>query len=354
MGWDSVAAIEVDVPAQVAARQLRLGLAVVSLGAAAIHFAAVGHHLREYVPFGVFFVIVAWLQAMWAVGIVAVPSRRLLQAASLGSVVVIAVWVVSRTWGVPFGPAAGRPEATAAADVSATVLEAVIVIGSMILLRAEAHGIRSSLTGAPSVALAGGLSILAMTTTTLALSTSDGHDVTSSAHGGSHHVMTGGGEADPGQIETIRAAMARYEDIDVARAEGWEQEHADEPEIGAHFARPAENEVSLDQPDLVHPDYLMYSQIGRDDWELVAVAYVVDQSASPDPPTDLRGASYHAHSWNCIADGEELDEEDFGVISRDECQAMQGNWSPGGVWMTHVWFIDNPSGTFAETNPALI
>ena len=103
-----------------------------------------------------------------------------------------------------------------------------------------------------------------------------------------------------------------------------------------------------------NPDYLMYSKIGRDDWELVAVAYVIDQTLSPDPPTDLRGAGYHEHVWTCLVDGEELDEDEFGPISREECRAREGEWSPGGVWMTHVWLIDNPSGPFAETNPALV
>lgn len=101
-------------------------------------------------------------------------------------------------------------------------------------------------------------------------------------------------------------------------------------------------------------EYLMYSHIGRDGWDLVAVAYVVDQAAWPDPPTDLRGAAYHAHTWTCVVDGEELDEDDVGPVSRDECRAQDGEWSPGGVWMTHVWLIDNPSGMFAETNPALV
>lgn len=335
---------------------------MLSLGAAAIHFAAVGHHLDEYVPFGVFFVVIAWMQAMWAVGVVAVPSRRLLRAGLLGSLVVIAVWTVAHTWGLPIGPAAGRPEGSSGTDVAATVLEALVAIGSAVLLRTDARAARDA--GGSSLALAGGLSMLAVVVTTLALSDSDGHDAASSAvaashHGGSHHATAGGGEADPAQIDAIRAALAPYEDVDVARDEGWEQEHADEPGTGAHFARPAGgdgDEWSVDRPDLdlVHPDFLMYSQIGRDDWELVAVAYVVDQALSPSPPTDLRGATYHSHVWNCIADGEELDEEDFGVISREECREMQGQWSPGGVWMAHVWLIDNPSGTFAETNPALV
>jgi len=363
------------VPAQ-PTRPFRSGLAVVSLGAAAIHFAAMGHHLDEYVPFGVFFAVVAWLQALWAVGIVTLPSRRLLRAGVVGSVGVIAVWVVSRTWGVPFGPAAGEPEAVSAADVAATSLEAVLAIGALGLLRVEARGARRVVDKARSVRLAGALSVLAIATTTVALAAGDGHDDSPSAHGGSghggsalggadhsgHQVVVVGGEADPVQIDAIRQEMARYEDVDVARAEGWEQEHADEPETGAHFARPFDpddedgDEWLPPRPDLdlLHPDYLMYSKIGRDDWELVAVAYVIDQTLSPDPPTDLRGAGYHEHVWTCLVDGEELDEDEFGPISRDECRAREGEWSPGGVWMTHVWLIDNPSGPFAETNPALV
>jgi hypothetical protein len=348
-------------------------LAVVSLGAAAIHFAVLGHHLREYVPFGVFFAVVAWAQAAWAVGVVARPGRRLLQAGIVGNSVVVAVWVVSRTWSVPLGPGAGRPEAVAAADVAATILEAVLVIGAAGLLLAEARGEARGGTGAAlggtrSAALAGGLSLLAVSLTTVGLSASDGHEAASAEHGGQHvvsgehgghQVMTAAGEPDPQQIAAIRDAMDRYSDVEVARDEGWEQEHADEPGTGAHFARPFDEDEDEWLPprpdlDLLHPDYLMYSKIGRDGWELVAVAYVIDQTLSPDPPTDLRGAAYHEHVWTCLVDGEELDEDEFGPISRDECRAREGEWSPGGVWMTHVWMIDNPSGPFAETNPDLV
>jgi hypothetical protein len=121
-----------------------------SLGAAAIHFAVFPEHLRMYVPFGLFFVVVAWLQAMWAVGVVAVPKPWVLMAGMLGSLVVIAVWVASRTWGVPLGPGAGWPEA------------------------------------ASSVGVAGVLAVLAMATVTVAIPASHDHGDPSS-HGGSPH-----------------------------------------------------------------------------------------------------------------------------------------------------------------------
>jgi hypothetical protein len=151
--------------------------------------------------------------------------------------------------------------------------------------------------------------------------------------------------------------MRRYRDVRVAFDEGWKSEHEDWPEIGSHFYRNGDWDGSFpNRPgiDLGDPEFLMYSKLLTGRWKLVAVAYVVDQARYPEPPTELSGALYHEHVWNCIDDGEELEEEDWGVISREECEIMGGVFSPGGVWMTHVWLIDNPNGIFAETNPALV
>src|SRR5262245_24611425 len=97
----------------------------------------------------------------------------------------------------------------------------------------------------------------------------------------------------------------------------------------------------------------MYSKRRAGDWELVAVAYVADEARYPQAPTDLHGAVYHPHVWSCVVDGDELEQDEYGVVSRPTCRLMHGKWSPGGVWMTHLWFIDNPDGVFAEENPAL-
>jgi hypothetical protein len=171
------------------------------------------------------------------------------------------------------------------------------------------------------------------------------------------HAMVGGsGEPDMAQIALIRNGMRKYRDVHVAIAEGWDKEHVDWPELGAHFARPGDwgPPFTADPVEgLLNPEYLMYSKFLTGSWKLVAVAYVVDQEFYPEPPTELTGALYHEHVWNCIADGEELEEEDWGVLSPEECEIMGGEWSPGGVWMTHVWLVDNPIGIFAETNPTL-
>ena len=109
-------------------------LAALSMAAAAIHFAVMGEHFAEYAAFGVFFSVVAWLQALWAVGVLVLPSRRLLLVGLVGNALVILVWLSSRTIGLPIGPEAGAPEPAAFVDVLSTILEVAIVAGTAMLV----------------------------------------------------------------------------------------------------------------------------------------------------------------------------------------------------------------------------
>ena len=95
-----------------------------------------GQHFAEYVAFGVFFSVVAWSQAVWAVGVI-VQSRGLLLVGLVGNTVVILVWLFSRTTGLPIGPEAGAPEPAAFIDVLSTILEVAIVAGMAILVLRE-------------------------------------------------------------------------------------------------------------------------------------------------------------------------------------------------------------------------
>jgi hypothetical protein len=81
-------------------------------------------HFREYWLFGLLFAIVAPLQIVWAALVQRRPAdRRLLIAGAIANVVVAAVWLVSRTTGLPIGPDAGTPEAVGVKDVLATADE---------------------------------------------------------------------------------------------------------------------------------------------------------------------------------------------------------------------------------------
>lgn len=111
-----------------------LALATMSLASAGIHFVVIPEHLEEFAAFGIFFAIVAWCQALWAVGLPIEPSRWMLLAGTMGNIVVALIWVVSRTAGLPFGPDPGVPEAVSTIDVVSTVLEVVIAAGCVALL----------------------------------------------------------------------------------------------------------------------------------------------------------------------------------------------------------------------------
>ena len=109
-------------------------LAALSIAAAAIHFAVMGEHFAEYMAFGVFFSVVAWSQAVWAVGVIVRPSRGLLLVGLVGNSLVILVWLISRTTGLPIGPEPGAPEPAAFVDVFSTILEVAIVAGTAMLV----------------------------------------------------------------------------------------------------------------------------------------------------------------------------------------------------------------------------
>jgi len=121
-----------DADPNVSVAQASLG--ALSMAAAAIHFAVMGEHFAEYVAFGVFFSVVAWSQALWAVGVIVLPSRRLLLVGLVGNALVILVWLSSRTTGLPIGPESGAPEPAAFIDVLSTILEVAIVAGTAVLL----------------------------------------------------------------------------------------------------------------------------------------------------------------------------------------------------------------------------
>lgn len=114
---------------------VRTAVALLSTGAALIHFAVLWEHLEEYWPKGAFFAILASLQLAWAGLVLSRPSRPLILAGVVGNTAVVAVWLLSRTVGLPLGPDAGVPEPVGLADALATLFELLLVAGGAILVR---------------------------------------------------------------------------------------------------------------------------------------------------------------------------------------------------------------------------
>jgi hypothetical protein len=146
---------------------VRPALALLSMGAAVIHFVVIPGHWDEYWGQGLFFIIAAIAQLLWAVWVLVAPSRLLYLLGAVGNAAIVVLWVVTRTAGVPAGPGAGEREAVEFADTLATVFEVLLVIGALALARtAPARPVRWP-TGALGKTVLVALVVAALTTASL-------------------------------------------------------------------------------------------------------------------------------------------------------------------------------------------
>src|SRR5688500_5166197 len=86
---------------------VRWSLAALSVAAAAIQLGFAPAHLDQGWAHGGSFLALGWFQLVWAALVVARPRRWVLTLGALVNLVVIAVWAVSRTSGLPFGVTEG-------------------------------------------------------------------------------------------------------------------------------------------------------------------------------------------------------------------------------------------------------
>jgi len=112
-------------------------MAILSVAAAVIHFAAAGPHFHEYWAFGVFMVAAGWLQLLWAAAVLVRPSRAPLWAGVAINTTIITVYIVTRTIGDIVGPTPRALEPAGFGDVLCTVFEAVVAAGCLWQLAAR-------------------------------------------------------------------------------------------------------------------------------------------------------------------------------------------------------------------------
>ena len=172
-------------------------LAVTSLATAGIHFAVMGEHFREYAAFGIFFSVVAWFQALWALGIVVAPTRPVIALGLAVNAAVVAIWIVSRTAGLPVGPEPGIAEPASFLDVLSTVLEiAIVAVTAALLVRgrsaATSGGARKGLL------LVGGLAVALVVLTTVAVASAPEEH----GHGEDEHAVHATETTGPGITHT--------------------------------------------------------------------------------------------------------------------------------------------------------
>lgn len=160
--------------------------AIASLGAAVIHFAVAPTHWHEWMPSGLFFVSLALVQLVWAAVILVRTTIPVLAVGILLNVGVVALWAVSRTAGAPFGPHAGTPESTQAADLCALLLQVYVVMGAGWVLYRGRRGL--PIHGfAHAVVLLGAAAVVALASTVgVASGLRHGHPGPAGAEAGHH------------------------------------------------------------------------------------------------------------------------------------------------------------------------
>ena len=130
-----------------ARRRLRLAtysVASASAGAAAIHFAVSVEHFEEWWGFGLFFVMSAVVQLVWAMLVVTTRSGLLMWLGVVGNAAIVVLWIVTRTVGTLVGPEPATPEPIGLADTVASAFELTIVVAGIWL--AWSVGMRPALS----------------------------------------------------------------------------------------------------------------------------------------------------------------------------------------------------------------
>jgi hypothetical protein len=143
-----------------------LGAALLSAGAASVHFAVTKDNFEEYTLFGVLFVATALAQLGWAAAVLVRPWRALLVLGAVFNLGVAAVWALDRTVGMPIGPEHWEASPFGFGDTVTAAFEVLIAIGCVLLLRRRlAGGVRRPAARAAVGALAlaaGAVTILAL------------------------------------------------------------------------------------------------------------------------------------------------------------------------------------------------
>jgi hypothetical protein len=380
---EAAAAQAADASAQAVLRCL----AVLTATAAIIHFAVAGSHFQEYWAFGVFMLVAAWLQLAWAVLAVVRPRRALLTSGIVLQAAVIAVYVVTRSYGVVVGPTPREVEPVGFGDLLCTSLEAVSLAGCAWLLAGRAaarrpvRGVGLVLapvgTGAAaavllSIALVAGGPEMVMNmaddssspgamrmsgspASSLSLPTgTPGGDITMPASDmqmsagmrmadSAPCVATPTAAQQQAAVALVRDSWAgarKYQSLDAAKAAGYRPiTPSGRPVV--HYLDPAayrRTERGGPPLDTAEPQSLVYANTPKGA-VLVAAMYI----AAPGEPTPRPGGCltlWHIHTDLCL-------DKKLGVVGTTETGCPAGSVNRVTPPMMHIWFAPIPGGPTA-------
>ena len=359
---------------------------IASLGAGAIHAAAIGVH-AEHRQAALAFTVLAVLQIAWG-ALALVKSGRLVSLAGIAiGAASVGGWAVAKTVGIGFidGLTAAEPAQTADAICAALALVSVVLaVLSLLPIHFD--------VGAPSLrvpAVATTMAVLLFAFAGMAAAGNHAHDgeshgetAAADGHGhgdggeGSAATETAGsddhahsasavapvpfdpeGPIDLGGVDgvtkvqqataesVVRSTVAdlpQWADTATAEAAGYRSIHDSgtgvEHFINAEFQ---EDDAILD-PN--RPESLVYAVDG-DERRLVAAMYMLDRGMPLEDVPNFGGAlmQWHVHDNLCYTE----DGRVAGVTDGADGECPEGLFKPEPTPMIHVWIEPHPCGPFA-------
>jgi hypothetical protein len=143
-------------------------VALAGAGAAGVHAVVMPEHFEESWLYGTFFLVAALAQLSYSAWLLVRPSRELLIVGLAGNLSIVVLWLVTRTVGIPLGPAAGTTEEFGGLDMLAAFFELATALGAVLLLRrgGPLRSVRPS-AWSPPVWVLGSVAITAIAITAL-------------------------------------------------------------------------------------------------------------------------------------------------------------------------------------------
>lgn len=370
---------------------------VASLGAGAIHAAAIGAH-NEHQAVVVTFALLAAFQLAWgAVALAVRPSRRAVVAVgATGNGAAVIGWVLAKTSGLAFIPGLAQAEPVQLADGAAAALAlvaALLAATDLLLPARRTTPVRRGLVVAATLPIAG-IALASMVSAgshthagdhdhsvEVATAHDHGDDVTADhQHGGdttvdhaAGHDHTGGTTVNPGpfdpaetvdlsgvpgvtpqqqaEAEALLTAtldrLPQFADLSTLNAKGYysigDAITGDEHYVNWSYV----NDGRILDPD--HPESLVIRHRNGTQ-QLVAAMFMLPEGTTLDQVPAVGGSliQWHVHADLCFTDDPVRPTLAFNQLF----VGVQGECTPpntkrGNLPMVHVWIVPNPCGPFA-------
>ena len=339
-------------------------------------------HFAEYTLYGVFFLVISWAQLIWPAVLLWRPSRLWLSLGIAGNAIIIVVYVLSRTVGLPFGPDLHSAESVGALDVVSCVLEFGLIAGCAALLwrpsladrpvaRRGAVATAAALVAVPVAVIAATTAVMTpgwagpegpagMASGSMSAQSSTSQSSTAldpsmgdmGSTDGQPDMQMYGSTAPPTAAQVVAAArliqatdtsLKRYANVQAAFAAGYTYVLKTNGEEHLLYDGPNPAYQGLNPQD---PSSLVYAiNVPNHAPILLGAMYIMGGDTQNGPQIGGGLTRWHSHLVTCVNGRPTI--AGFGVQLSGNCDpaSWQNRYT---AQMLHVWVVPYPGGVFSD------